>query len=232
MGLFMLLVFFVLVVGGVVILARIMTRAHERARREVASQTGLVFEPKKSIGGSWSLSGQIDDHPVVVKTVSSGENSTSTVYRVGFPETLGFQLNVQRTGLFQQVIKIFGAEDIELGDAEFDAKYVVKGWTHEQVRAFLTPARRLRCARFLSAKGERRLSETGLEVTRPGSASDVSEMVNEIQRLVTQARNFWAPPADEKHLNAALDARGKGELDTALTEVRAVSEGENSCFWA
>ena len=225
MGFVIFFVFFVLVAVGLVFLGRTLTKVRDRTWAEVASQTGLTYESRTS-GGNCSLSGKMGGHPVVVRSESSGgeSSSTSTVYQVGFPAPLGFHLNVQRTGLFRQFIKVFGAEDIEVGDAEFDAKYVVKGWTHEDVRKFLTPARRLRCARFLSAEGERRITEHGLKVTRPGMASDVDEMVPEIRRLLAQSRNFYAPPAEETHLNAALEARAKGELDTALTEVRAVKQ--------
>ena len=62
-----------------------------------------------------------------------------TVFTVRFDRQLGVGLSLTRQGSLSALTKLFGAQDIELGDPVFDQRFVVKGSPEPRVRALLTP---------------------------------------------------------------------------------------------
>jgi tetratricopeptide (TPR) repeat protein len=222
---------FVVVIGGLVLAGVISAYARDRAWREAALALDLKFQSDAPFGGC-SLSGEANGLDAAVRT-NSRESATGvtklTVYTVAFATPLGFPLSVRQA----RFVTAVAAQDIEVGDAEFDADFVVAGSPSEKVIQFLTPARRLRCARFLRAVGECEITDTGLQLTRIGTAADPGAIVRQLRRMlalaqyldVSDASDASGASADgEVRLDAALEARAKGELDTALKEVRAAPQ--------
>lgn len=54
------------------------------------------------------------------------------------PSPVAVRVELAPEGLMQKLAKIFGAQDIVLGDAAFDKTYIVRGTTVEGARAVLT----------------------------------------------------------------------------------------------
>lgn len=60
-------------------------------------------------------------------TVSTGKSSvTYTRIRAPFVNRDGFRFRVYRKGIFSDIAKFFGAQDIEIGDSEFDELFIIK----------------------------------------------------------------------------------------------------------
>ena len=103
---------------------------------DAARTLGLSYRP----GGfmqSRRIDGQLNGLRVVVDTFtrSSGKHSTSyTRYRISFPRSLGLGLQLKREGVLSTVTKIFGAQDLQVGDASFDNAMLVKGHDARAVR--------------------------------------------------------------------------------------------------
>lgn len=67
-------------------------------------------------------------------TVSTGKSSvTYTRMRAPFVDSSRFYFKIYRSGLFSELGKTFGMQDIEIGDQEFDDNYVIKGNSEEKV---------------------------------------------------------------------------------------------------
>jgi hypothetical protein len=84
-------------------------------------------------GGSWK-GGKVQAHvgPWTVTldtyTESSGESSvTYTRMRAPYVNPDGFRFRVYRKGLFSELGKLLGMQDIEVGDPDFDEAFIIKG---------------------------------------------------------------------------------------------------------
>jgi hypothetical protein len=71
--------------------------------------------------GPWTVT--LDTH-----TVSSGESSTTyTRMRAPYLNPEGFRFTIYRKGVFSDLGKLLGMQDIEVGDSEFDEAFIIKG---------------------------------------------------------------------------------------------------------
>jgi hypothetical protein len=68
-------------------------------------------------------------------TESSGETHvTYTRMRAPYVNPEGFRFTIYRKNLFSDLGKFLGMQDIEVGDAEFDEAFIIKGNDEERVR--------------------------------------------------------------------------------------------------
>ncbi len=68
-------------------------------------------------------------------TVSTGKSSTTyTRMRMPFVNKGDLRLKIYNAGVFSNIGKFFGMQDIEIGDAAFDEKYIIKANDDERVR--------------------------------------------------------------------------------------------------
>lgn len=75
-------------------------------------------------------------------TVSSENQSTTyTRFRAPFLNQDGFRFNIYRAGLFTELGKLFGLQDLEIDDPLFDQTFVVQANSKAKVRALLSNAR-------------------------------------------------------------------------------------------
>ena len=121
-----------------------------------------IFGPSKDevwrqlcdeIGGEYIGGGLFGDSKVRVQvkewvitldtyTVSTGEShSTYTRMRAPYVNKDGFRFAIYRKGLFSELGKFFGTQDIEVGYAEFDRDFIIKGNDESKVRALFANAR-------------------------------------------------------------------------------------------
>lgn len=91
-----------------------------------AATLGLAFDRPRF--GRSRISGEFDDMDVAVdvRVRRSGDSSqTFTRYRIGFPSP-GFDFRLTRQTGLSRITQLFGAQDVEVGDASFDDAFVVK----------------------------------------------------------------------------------------------------------
>jgi len=74
--------------------------------------------------------------------------------RAPFVNRDGFRFTIYRRGLFSDLGKLLGMQDIEIGDAEFDRDFVIKGNNEAQV---LTLFGSLRVRQLIQAQSSIRL---------------------------------------------------------------------------
>lgn len=101
--------------------------------RAVAAKLGLELD-----AGRARLSGRLEGVAVEARVqMQAGERSTS--FEASFDRRLGVDLALTRQGSLTGLATFLGAQDIQVGDALFDGRFVVKGRPVDAVRALLTP---------------------------------------------------------------------------------------------
>jgi hypothetical protein len=74
-----------------------------------------------------------------IHTVSSGHSHVSyTRMRAAYVNPEGFRFTIYRKGLFSELGKLLGMQDIEVGDPEFDEAFIIKGNDEDRVRALFS----------------------------------------------------------------------------------------------
>ena len=198
-----------------------------RAWQQAASQLGLRAHPAAFLS-SRKIDGTHNGYSIKVDTWSTGgKNSTTyTRYRVRFPEPLRLGLKLTRQHFFSGITKLFGAQDIEVGDDAFDDAVVVKGFDSGRVTAFLTPSRRLRIARLLTTHHACEIDDHEVHWSARGVESNAISLVANIRHTLHAAMHLATDCTEDQSMDQALAVQNDGRLQEALDIVRSVPRHE------
>jgi hypothetical protein len=144
-------------------------------------------------------------------TVSTGKTYiTYTRMRAPYVNPLGFRFTIYRKGVFSDIAKRLGMQDIEIGDATFDDAFIVKATDEGQVRALLAVPR---VRDLIAAQPEIKFSvkdDEGWFATKFPEGVDelcfeVAHVIKDIE-LLTQLFELFAVTLDELcRIGAAYD---------------------------
>jgi hypothetical protein len=119
------------------------------SRREVWQQLCAQIEARYVEGGLWSGDKVEATHGAWIVTldtysVMAGEVViTYTRMRAPYVNPDGFRFEIYRGGVFSEIAKRFGMQDVEIGDPAFDREFIIKGTSEPKLRR-LFANRRLR----------------------------------------------------------------------------------------
>ncbi|GMQ85011.1 MAG: hypothetical protein BMS9Abin07_0576 [Acidimicrobiia bacterium] len=184
-----------LVVGGLIaVVVMLATRAQTRAIRErwvqAAEQLGFTMMGTAYRGLSMSGSEGALQAKVDVYSKSSGtSSSTYTRYRVEFPP-LGLGLGLSRQAGWQGLVRALGGQDVEIDDATFDERFVVKADSPELARRFFTPGRVGALNTLFDRHPGFILSNDELRFETRGMAKEPERIVSTVNNLMTAARTL------------------------------------------
>ncbi len=155
-----------------------------RPFRKAARRHGAVLNP----GASMTL--RLHERPAVVEELqfsSSDTPSYATRIVVDLRGCSPGTLKIFPEGFFSPVAKLFGAQDVRIGDAAFDALYLVKSTPEALAAAVFGAPRRPQLIAALRAVGRYLgpVIDLGRDGLRIQVAQDVSEQL--IDRLVDAA---------------------------------------------
>ena len=94
-------------------------------------------------GGFWGkdvLTYKYGEWQILLDTyvVSTGQSShTLTRMRAPFVNKDGLHFKISRQGFFRSIGKLFGMQDIEIGDPFFDEQFIIKGNNPEKIKLLL-----------------------------------------------------------------------------------------------
>jgi hypothetical protein len=115
-------------------------READAAWEEYARIRGMHFRPGR-IGwahGQWPrVDGVMDRLPIAFE-LGSGDRGVNTVILAAPLAPIQGNLEITREGLLAKIAKVFGAQDVVLGDEAFDRAYLVKAAPEILARALLT----------------------------------------------------------------------------------------------
>lgn len=143
----------------------------------LAAEVGLTFDPLRH-----TLSGTYRDVAVLV-ALATDQGVPFTQLRAFFPRPLGLGLSLRRQGTVDSIVKFFGGQDIELGDAVFDAAFVVQGRPEDAVRRLLwEPSARAQLVGILGRATRLVIGDRALDVRASGfqtSAATLRAMLDD-----------------------------------------------------
>jgi len=119
------------------ILRHIFGPSQEEVWRQLCSEIGAEFVE----GGFWrgnKVQARVKEWTVTLDTYTVSTGNTHITYtrmRAPYVNKDGFRFTIYRKGLFSELGKRLGMQDIEVGDPEFDRDYVIKGNDESKVLA-------------------------------------------------------------------------------------------------
>ncbi len=201
---------------GVVALAVwfVVTYSRETNARwaDAAQRLGLEFTPSGPFSRP-TITGQSAGHTIRIDTVthSSGKSQhTDTRFRVEYPSQ-GFDFALSREHALRRLSKMFGAQDIEIGDPSFDEAFIVKTSDPEKLAALLTPAVRDSLIRLLAVYPQVQVRDGHIGYERSGLTRDTDALVSTTRRLLATARVFGGTTGGAE-ADELIGARHRGEL--------------------
>jgi hypothetical protein len=196
-----------LFMGGIVALvvgiAYFSRQARLRAWGELASRLGLTLEPG-SFFVSPRVTGTYRGRPLTLHTFTRGSGRhrhTYTRVHIGLENPAGIRFAVYQEGVFSAIGKLFGMQDVQIGDEELDRRFVIKSQP-ESFAASLVTSISLR-GKLLQARSVN-IEVEGGEVTHTqhGVLMDVEylrfvfELLCEVADFVGRASGFPGGRAD------------------------------------
>lgn len=191
------IVFGVLVSFGVSGYQRVRARAARADWAKAAKELGLA--PGSSGHRGLSMAGSEGKLEALVEVRKSSE-SVVTHYRVSFLP-LGIGLRLSRESGWHGLMKALGGDDIEVGDATFDRRFVVKANSPEGARRYLTPQRISTLNALYDEHPAFALTNDELRLDVKGMTTDGDEIVATLQALLAAGRALQ-PDGDTRMLGA------------------------------
>lgn len=117
------------------------------SRKDIWRQLSEQVHGQYVDGGMWTGDKVVVEHGDWTLTLDTYVVSTGktvivfTRMRAPFVNPGGFRFNVYRKSVFSGIGKFFGMQDIEVGDPQFDADFIVKSSDESRVRQLLGNAR-------------------------------------------------------------------------------------------
>lgn len=159
----------------------------ETAWRAAAKELGLTYDSGSILGNRRRIFGIVDGIAVVVDATSTRTgNTTSTNTRLDatLPRALGLGLDLRPEGMLATISKLFGTQDILVGDPGFDSSVMVQAADARRVSAWLTPPRRRAIGQFVQANSGGRVSDAGVSVAIRGVVRDAAVLVRTVREIV------------------------------------------------
>jgi hypothetical protein len=179
LGPFIIVFFFVPVVGGLVIWAIVVQRRRTIANlQKLAAQLGLEFVPAASWTTQPRVTGMLRGKKADFFTYVTGSGKSSTTWAAMTVQaaTAGaLTFSLEKRGFATKIEKLFGAHEAVVGDAEFAKAWFVQTNQPEFMRAALIPElrRKLMAARHAGANGKFELKGVEVKYAEVGSFYDV-----------------------------------------------------------
>ncbi len=140
-----LITFFFIAVTIVIIVLVVKHQARQRRQREealtiVAQRLGGTLVP----GSFWQqpkITFEYKTHASSIEYYSTGGKHPTLYTRLFFhlPRMPALSVRIYPEHFFSKIGKFFGGQDIQLGDPNFDEKFMIKGSDEARVKEFLSP---------------------------------------------------------------------------------------------
>lgn len=166
--------------------------------------------------GMHTLHGRLHGCDIFVESVLLS-GSEAVRFRLVFPEALGMGLDLRAERMRGMVSNLLGGDhDIQTGDDTFDNAVQVNADSSRQLRAFLTPGRRVRVLRFLRLYPGGVIDDQGIRYDHTRSMPDHKAIVGRVRAMARLARSLLEVQTRDTQIDRALEARSDGKLGESL----------------
>jgi hypothetical protein len=132
---------------------------HAEALRAIAAARGLAVST-----APLALTGTVEGHAVAVGATRTGRRKHHLHAEVALETDLGLGLAVRRQGLLDEVRTLLGGQDLQIGDAAFDPRFLVRADRAERVAHLLDAEVRAALLAVDARAGEVTLTDRALRV--------------------------------------------------------------------
>lgn len=197
--------------------------AHQRAVQAAWQDAAKTLGLQASSGGLFTrptLTGRIGSVDVHVTTEKRGKENVYTVYSVRFPAaTSPFQ--VTREHLFSGITKLFGVQDVVVGDHRFDSSFIVKATDPNALVAYMTPSRRVALLSYSAANRSMTASESSVQARWSGTDSRTDRIVSRVRTIVGLAQELGDSRESLGEIDRAFEDRLAGDLGRSVERLGA-----------
>jgi hypothetical protein len=119
------------------ILRELFGPSREEIWRQLSAEVGADYVA----GGFWKGDRVVARHgqwTITLDTVTESTGKTSYTYtrlRAPYVNKDGFRFTIYRKGFFSDLGKLLGMQDVDVGDADFDEEFIIKGADESRLRA-------------------------------------------------------------------------------------------------
>lgn len=152
----------------------------------LASSDGLTYDGVRS-----RLDGRIGDMAIAVG-IDTERGALVTRASATFDAPLGLGLSVHRTGFAQNLSKLFGAQDVQVGVPAFDALFTVKAADAEGARRALGDGGAQAILSLQSIASEITMDDAGMKLRVDGALHD-ARAVSKLVRALSDAARAMRP---------------------------------------
>lgn len=204
------------IIGAVALWTWYRRRTAARTWREVADAHGFDFvEP--GFLEDFEMSGTYGRRPVRVFTEDRGDDehtTTYTVYETPLPDGVPSDLVVENEGAHALFPDMFGGEDLQVGDPEIDAAFLIRSDRVTAVRNFFdTSGVREAFRELADSKGSAEIHEETLRLAEAPRETNRFALESRLDTVVDFSESIetaLASPSDESPADAP-DAEAGGE---------------------
>ncbi len=198
--------FIILIVIGVIVFSSYRSgQAAQEQWRQAAQRLNLGYQPG-GLGGAGSILGRMNGHRVSVSTFTKGSGNSSrtyTRYQMEYRNAVPVDMKITRQGMLQGMGKVFGMQDIEVGNPAFDDHLLVQGAVPERVRDFLTVEVQSAIRDLAFTYADITITGRHVEISKSGKDGDAAVIVYTVRRLAG-------------FCEAMMDAEGDAEVPDIL----------------
>ena len=184
-------------VVGVIFIIPAAIKLHRKtlaAWQAAANELGLEGNNKKKL-----ITGSVDSgegkNPIECKihtyTVHHGKSSTKyTKFEAKFSQPFDLGLKIYTEGSFRKFTKLFGAQDIQVLDEEFDKTFIIKGIGDNEMRYALTPERRAALLNAHQLLPGFKVGDDNVNYTKMGVIRKTEKLVSNMRVLIDLAKDM------------------------------------------
>src|SRR5690554_702376 len=141
MGLLTTIIGAAVLAGGIWAYDRWLAEQRDAAWTQVGAALGLQFQKISGSAYSGQLNGELDGVKVQAHTLTEGSGKNKREYTLVTARINGripLDMKVSREGFLQKAGKLFGTDDIQVGDDELDRQFLITGSNPSTIRRLLT----------------------------------------------------------------------------------------------
>lgn len=179
-------IFFLMIIGFAVFMWTKNSKANQTQWQQAADQLNLAYYAG-GFGSMGTISGSLYGHRVAVSAItkSSGNSSqTYTKYHIEYCDRIPVDMKMTRQGALHTLGKVFGMQDIEIGDPGFDDRIILRGSDPVAIRRFITPDIRDAIKLLVASHQDVTITNEHVCVMKKGKDTDSAIIVSTTKRLL------------------------------------------------